>query len=193
MGEIALLTPGTKRGATVRAVGRCELLSLDRSAFLKLDKGTLGTIADNAKFNTAWAKDPEKRTRDDIDILVGRISQVLLNSKIPPEVHREVCRVMTYKKVAMGHEVVNPTREAASMYIVAQVPQGPPRKAQRPHHERPRPRQGETLSPRSLHALNSSVCVPLYLTAQGEVAIYNPDGEVLRTLGPGEPSGWMAQ
>ena len=46
---------------------------------------------------------------------------MLLNSKIPPEVHRDICRVMTYKKVAMGHEIVNPTKEATSMYIVSQV------------------------------------------------------------------------
>ncbi|KAL1498448.1 hypothetical protein AB1Y20_013773 [Prymnesium parvum] len=117
VGEIALLNPGTTRGATVRAVGAVSLLRLDRSTFARLDPRTLAALADHSlgrvlrnTFQRVCAKPPHLRTEEDLD--------VLHSSGLPPAWHKVICRVMTYLKFGEGEVLARCGDPAAAMYIL---------------------------------------------------------------------------
>ena len=64
---------------------------------------TLQMIEENASYNAACTKLPTARSRADVDLLQKRTAHLRQLVKLPTEVHRELCRVMVYRKVNEGH------------------------------------------------------------------------------------------
>lgn len=118
VGEIALLTDGTQRMATVRTADHVELLMLDKKSFLDLDKTTLNIISENARYNAACTKEPEQRGNDDLHILQSRTSHMTFLSALSSDVHRELCRVMRYRKVSENAILVRKGMPAECLYVL---------------------------------------------------------------------------
>lgn len=118
VGEIALFKDGVKRMATVRTADQTELLLLDKKSFLDLDKATLNVIAENARYNAACTKEPNMRTRDDLQILQQRTSHLSHLSALSSDVHLELCRVMRYRKVTENTLLVRKGMAARCLYVL---------------------------------------------------------------------------
>jgi len=118
VGEIALLKEGVKRMATVRASGQVEVLVLDKSTFLDLDRSTLNVIAENARYNTACTKEPGERSREDLQILQQRTAHLSFLAALSSDVHIELCRVMRYRKVNQGTMLVRKGMPASCLYVL---------------------------------------------------------------------------
>ena len=102
VGEIALLSDGEKRMATVRTAEPSVLLILDKKSFRELDSETLALISENAKYNKACTREPSARTADDLRILQARTQ--LLSVRFGHEAHLHLCGVMRFRKVRSALE-----------------------------------------------------------------------------------------
>ena len=118
VGEIALFQEGVVRMATVRASEQSEVLILDKKSFLELDRQTLNSIAENARYNAACTKEPSQRGREDLQILQQRTMHLSHMSKLSTEVQTELCRVMRYRKVNEGVILVRRHSKATCFYII---------------------------------------------------------------------------
>jgi len=122
VGEIALLpnsdAAGEKRLATVRTSETVEVLILDKSSFLDLDRSTLNIIAENARYNAACTKEPSKRTREDLQILQTRTAHLSHLAALPTDIHLELCRVMRYQKISEHTFLVRKGAPATCLYVL---------------------------------------------------------------------------
>ena len=108
VGEAGLLSDTGRRNATVRAAGRrgddapIEVLVLQKEDFLALDSETLESIKEIAQYNSACTKESNQRSEEDLDLLQQVTADLDYCRHLPPLAHRELCRVMKYRKVAPG-------------------------------------------------------------------------------------------
>ena len=118
VGEIALFQEGARRMATVRASEHVDLLVLSKQSFYNLDKATLTIIYENARYNAACAKKASDRTREDLRVLQHRTSVLTHFSTLDEEVHLELCRVMTYRKVTENTILVRKGMTVNNLLVV---------------------------------------------------------------------------
>jgi len=118
VGEIALFSDGATRNATVRTLEHAEVLLLDKKSFLDLDQSTLQIIKENAQYNSACTKQPSDRSKADIDILQQRTAHLTHLARMQPEVHRELCRVMKYRKVLEDTVLCKRGADATCFYVI---------------------------------------------------------------------------
>lgn len=118
VGEIALFKDGVKRMATVRTSDPVEVLILDKKSFLDLDRATLNIISENARYNAACTKEPNQRTRDDLQILQQRTAHLSHIAALSNDVHLELCRVMRYRKVGENAILVRKGMPALCLYVI---------------------------------------------------------------------------
>ena len=118
VGEIALFRDDVKRMATVRTTDHAEILMLDKKSFLDLDRATLNIISENARYNAACTKEPNQRTRTDLQILQERTAHLAMISALSADVHLELCRVMRYRKVSENSILVRKGMPALCLYVI---------------------------------------------------------------------------
>tara|TARA_B110001452_G_scaffold140527_1_gene116854 strand:+ start:121 stop:3405 length:3285 start_codon:yes stop_codon:yes gene_type:complete len=124
VGEAGLLSETGRRNATVRAAGTpgldkpVEVLQLSKQSFLDLDDETLRSIRETTAYNTACTKEPHLRTEEELDLLQRRTAHLEYIKELPPLVHRELCRVMKYKKLGANTPLFEKGDVAACMYVI---------------------------------------------------------------------------
>ena len=124
VGEAGLLSATGRRNATVRASGRpgrdapIDVLVLSKDSFLELDEATLNDIRETAQYNSACSMEPIRRTEADLDLLQRRTAHLDYCKQLPAIAHRELCRVMRYRKIAPETTLIEKGSPTSKMYVV---------------------------------------------------------------------------
>ena len=95
-----------------------QVLILDKKTFYDLDDSTIDIIRELSNYNKACTKAPEARTSFDVDALFKRLSFLVQKMSITPELLRELCRGMKYRKLNKGHTLVHKGVCASEFYVI---------------------------------------------------------------------------
>ena len=124
VGEAGLLSETGRRNASVRAAGRAgrdaavEVLVLQKKDFLDLDRETLDDIKEIAQWNSACSKEADRRTEEDLDLLQRCTAELDYCKQLPLYTHRELCRLMKYRKVAPETTLVEKGSVATKLFVI---------------------------------------------------------------------------